>query len=41
VATDIVDLPRRFLKDASLLAALPGRLAVVEPDRVRFRPALP
>ena len=41
VAMDIVDLLRRFIKDPSLLAALPGRLAVVEPDRVRFRPALP
>jgi len=41
VATDIVELLRRFLKDAVLLTALPGRLAVVELDRVRFRPALP
>lgn len=41
VADDIVELLRRFLNDPSLLAALPGRLAMVEPDRVRFRPALP
>ena len=41
VATDIVDLLRRFLSDPAFVEALPGRLVIVEADRVRFRPALP
>jgi predicted nuclease of predicted toxin-antitoxin system len=38
-ASDIADVITRFLL-SGLVRHLPGRLAVVEPDRVRFRPAL-
>jgi predicted nuclease of predicted toxin-antitoxin system len=31
----------RFVREPALLAALRGRLAIVEADRVRFRPPLP
>lgn len=38
-AADVADVLTRFLA-SGLLHHLPGRLAIVEPDRVRFRPAL-
>lgn len=40
VAHTIVNLLERFLKQTELAAQLPGHLAILEPDRVRFRPAL-
>ena len=36
-----LQLLESFVQDASLLALVPRRLAIVEPGRVRFRPALP
>jgi len=39
-AQEIVALVRRFLREPSWLSALPGRLAILELDRVRFRPRL-
>jgi predicted nuclease of predicted toxin-antitoxin system len=41
VAPAIVSLLERFLKQTALAAQLPGHLVILEPDRVRFRPALP
>lgn len=41
VAKDIVRLAERFLREPKFVDQLSGRLAVVEADRVRFRPALP
>ena len=41
VSATIADVLRRFLSDPSFLHALPGRLAIVELDRVRFRPPIP
>jgi predicted nuclease of predicted toxin-antitoxin system len=41
VAQTIVSLLERFLKQTELAARLPGHLVILEPDRVRFRPALP
>jgi predicted nuclease of predicted toxin-antitoxin system len=40
VAQTIVNLLERFLKQTELAARLPGHLVILEPDRVRFRPAL-
>jgi predicted nuclease of predicted toxin-antitoxin system len=40
VAAEMVDILGRFLSESLFVAALAGRLAIVEPDRVRFRPAL-
>jgi predicted nuclease of predicted toxin-antitoxin system len=40
VAQTIVNLLERFLKQTELVAQLPGHLVILEPDRVRFRPAL-
>lgn len=40
VATDIADLVRRFLLNPYLVAQLPGHLAILDNNRVRFRPAL-
>ena len=40
VAQVIVNLLERFLRQTELAARLPGHLVIVEPDRVRFRPAL-
>lgn len=40
VATEIVRLLERFIKQPDFLNQLTGRLAIIEPDRVRFRPAL-
>ena len=37
---DIVHVTERFLRDATFVGNLAGRLAIVEQDRVRFRPAL-
>lgn len=37
-AQDICQVLSRFLNQADLVAALDGRLAVVEEQRVRFRP---
>ncbi|MBS0557479.1 MAG: DUF5615 family PIN-like protein [Proteobacteria bacterium] len=39
-ATQIAGVLDRFLKSPRLVAQLPGRLAVVDPVRVRFRPPL-
>jgi predicted nuclease of predicted toxin-antitoxin system len=40
VATDIVRILERFIRQPNFMAQLVRRLAIVEPDRVRFRPAL-
>ena len=40
IAKDIVRVTERFLRDATFVGNLAGRLAIVEHDRVRFRPAL-
>lgn len=41
VAKEIVRRAEVFLREQKFVSQLAGRLAVVEPDRVRFRPALP
>lgn len=41
IAKDIVRVAEFFLRGSTFIDALPGRLAIVEPDRVRFRPPLP
>lgn len=41
VAQDIVRVLELFLREPTFTSQLSGRLAIVEPDRVRFRPALP
>lgn len=41
VAQDIARLVELFLREPTFTSQLAGRLAIVEPDRVRFRPALP
>ncbi|MCX8090142.1 MAG: hypothetical protein N3I86_04280 [Verrucomicrobiae bacterium] len=38
-ATFILRLVESFVQQTALLARLPGRLAIVEPGRVRLRPA--
>jgi predicted nuclease of predicted toxin-antitoxin system len=40
-ASQIADVLGRFAASASLLDQLPGHLVILEPSRVRFRPALP
>lgn len=40
VAKEIVRLAEIFLREPKFIGQLSGRLAVVERDRVRFRPAL-
>jgi predicted nuclease of predicted toxin-antitoxin system len=40
VTQDIVNALERFLKQPELVRQLPGHLAILEHDRVRFRPAL-
>jgi hypothetical protein len=40
-ARAIVGVLERFVREPTFLAALSGRLAIVEADRVRFRPRLP
>ena len=40
IAKDIVHVTERFLRDATFVGNLARRLAIVEQDRVRFRPAL-
>jgi len=40
VALEIVHVLERFLLDPGFLESLSGRLAIVEVDRVRFRPPL-
>lgn len=40
VVEEILRVVERFLSDAEFVSHLPGRLAVVEPSRVRFRPPL-
>jgi predicted nuclease of predicted toxin-antitoxin system len=40
IATTVVKVLESFLSQPELLARLPGRLAIVEFWRVRFRPAL-
>ena len=40
VAAEIVQLLERFVQQANFLNQLIGRLAIIEPERVRFRPAL-
>ena len=39
-AAEIVTVLERFLREPRFVAQLPGRLAIVEIDRVRFRPRL-
>jgi predicted nuclease of predicted toxin-antitoxin system len=38
IAQEIVGVLERFLKDPGFVAALKGRLAIVDVERVRFRP---
>ena len=40
VAQTIVNLLERFLKQTELVTRLASHLVSLEPDRVRFRPAL-
>jgi predicted nuclease of predicted toxin-antitoxin system len=40
VAADVGGVMERFLSNPIFVTHLPGRLAIVEADRVRFRPAL-
>ncbi len=40
IAKDIVRVTERFLRDSTFVGNVAGRLAIVEQDRVRFRPAL-
>lgn len=40
IAKDIVRVIERFVREPGFLAPLKGRLAILENDRVRFRPAL-
>jgi predicted nuclease of predicted toxin-antitoxin system len=40
VAEEIAAVLKRFLSEPGFIASLAGRLAVVEGDRVRFRPPL-
>jgi predicted nuclease of predicted toxin-antitoxin system len=40
VAAEIAGVIERFVREHRYLDALPGRLAIVEPDRVRFRPPI-
>jgi len=40
-APAIVEVVERFVREPAFLAALRGRLAILEGDRVRFRPPLP
>ena len=40
IAADVVDVMMRFLSVPAFIDRLQGRLAIVETDRVRFRPAL-
>jgi predicted nuclease of predicted toxin-antitoxin system len=39
-AQSITNLLERFLKQAEIISQLPGHLVILEPDRVRVRPAL-
>ena len=39
-AAEIAAVAERFLHEPKFLSQLPGRLAIVENDRVRFRPPL-
>jgi predicted nuclease of predicted toxin-antitoxin system len=41
VAEEIAAVLKRFLSEPGFIASLAGRLAIVEGDRVRFRPPLP
>ncbi len=38
VAAEIAQVVDSFLAQKALVEAMPGRLAILEPDRVRFRP---
>jgi len=40
VASNIVDVLKRFVSDSRFTAHLAGRLAIVDDRRIRFRPAL-
>lgn len=40
-AGEIAQIVERFLREPHFLSLLAGRLAIVEVDRVRFRPRLP
>lgn len=40
MAEEIAAAVRRFISEPGFVASLAGRLAVVEGDRVRFRPPL-
>ncbi len=39
-AADVVGLLSRVLSATALVQQIPGRLAILEPNRLRFRPAL-
>jgi hypothetical protein len=39
-AVGLLVVIERFVREHRYLDALPGRLAIVEPDRVRFRPPI-
>ena len=41
IAADIVQTAQLFLRESAFVSQLAGRLAIVEPERVRFRPPLP
>ena len=40
IAPHIVSVAGRFLREQDFVSQLPGRLAIVERDRVRFRPPI-
>jgi predicted nuclease of predicted toxin-antitoxin system len=40
IASEIVNVLERFVSDSRFIEHLSGRLAIVEPNRVRFRPPL-
>lgn len=40
-AGEIAQIVERFLREPRFISQLSGRLAIVEVDRVRFRPSLP
>jgi predicted nuclease of predicted toxin-antitoxin system len=40
-AAEITRVVEQFLREPAFIAHLPGRLAIVEANRVRFRPPLP
>lgn len=41
IAADILQMLERLLHETSVIIALPGRPAIVDPGRIRLRPPLP